>query len=43
LERALTEALARDRPACINVEVDIDPIPPEEMLLIGRDPFERGE
>jgi len=35
--------LARDRPACINVEVDIDPIPPEEMLLIGRDPFERGE
>ena len=43
LERALTEALAKDRPACINVEVDIAPIPPEEMLLIGRDPFERQE
>ena len=40
LERALTEALAGDRPACINVEVDVAPIPPEEMLLIGRDPFE---
>ena len=42
-ERALTQALARDRPACINVEVDISPIPPEEMLLIGRDPFGNEE
>jgi acetolactate synthase-1/2/3 large subunit len=38
-ERALGEALANERPACINVEVDVAPIPPEEMLLIGRDPF----
>jgi acetolactate synthase-1/2/3 large subunit len=43
LEQALTDALARDRPACINVEVDIAPIPPEEMLLIGRNPFESQE
>jgi acetolactate synthase-1/2/3 large subunit len=39
-DRALREALANERPACINVEVDVAPIPPEEMLLIGRDPFE---
>jgi acetolactate synthase-1/2/3 large subunit len=38
-DRALREALVNERPACINVEVDVAPIPPEEMLLIGRDPF----
>jgi acetolactate synthase-1/2/3 large subunit len=38
-EAALRTALAQQRPACINVRVALDPIPPEESLLIGRDPF----
>jgi acetolactate synthase-1/2/3 large subunit len=38
-ERALTAALATDRPACINVMVRLDVIPPEELILIGMDPF----
>ncbi|MBB4199889.1 hypothetical protein CCR94_03510 [Rhodoblastus sphagnicola] len=42
-DAALREALSKDRPACINVEVDLDPIPPEEMLLIGLDPFNPPE
>jgi lambda repressor-like predicted transcriptional regulator len=25
--------------ACINVAVALDPIPPEELILIGMDPF----
>ena len=43
LDRALVEALSKGRPACINVEVDLAPIPPEEMLLIGLDPFKDPE
>jgi acetolactate synthase-1/2/3 large subunit len=39
LERALVAALASRRPACIDCRVDLDPIPPEEMILIGQDPF----
>ncbi|MEO7469267.1 MAG: thiamine pyrophosphate-binding protein [Sphingobium limneticum] len=39
LEQALSDALSRDEPACINVRVDLDPIPPEELILIGIDPF----
>jgi len=39
LESALRTALGRDKPACINVYVALDPIPPEEKLLIGQDPF----
>jgi acetolactate synthase-1/2/3 large subunit len=39
LEQALSQALAKDRPACINVRVDLEAIPPEEMILIGMDPF----
>lgn len=38
-EAALTAALAANRPACINVAVALDPIPPEELILIGMDPF----
>lgn len=38
-DAALAEALANDRPACINVMVGLDPIPPEELILIGMDPF----
>ena len=38
-EEALTAALANDRAACINVRVRLDPIPPEECLMIGKDPF----
>jgi acetolactate synthase I/II/III large subunit len=39
LDAALAEALAVDKPACINVMVELDPIPPEEMIIIGMDPF----
>lgn len=44
-ERSLREALERalrdNRPACINVQVDLDPIPPEERILMGGMPFDR--
>lgn len=36
---ALSVALSRDEPACINVLVDLDPIPPEELVVMGMDPF----
>jgi len=36
---ALTQALGTSTPACINVRVALDPIPPEELILIGRNPF----
>ncbi|MEX0428363.1 thiamine pyrophosphate-binding protein [Nocardioides sp. DS6] len=39
LDKALERALARDVPACINVVVGVEPVPPEEQILIGRDPF----
>ncbi|CAM8665023.1 MULTISPECIES: thiamine pyrophosphate-binding protein [Sphingobium] len=39
LDAALTQALSSARPACINVTVALDPIPPEELILIGMDPF----
>ncbi|MEO8722083.1 MAG: thiamine pyrophosphate-binding protein [Sphingobium sp.] len=39
LERALKSALESDGPVCINVMIDLNPIPPEELLLIGIDPF----
>jgi len=32
---ALADALATKAPACINVRVALEPIPPEEMLLLG--------
>jgi len=39
-ELALTAALAHDGPCCIEVQVELDPLPPEELQLIGIDPFE---
>ncbi|MXO73023.1 thiamine pyrophosphate-binding protein [Altererythrobacter buctensis] len=36
---ALGQAMTDNRPACINVRVALDPIPPEELILIGMDPF----
>ncbi len=39
LEVAIKAAMASSHPACINVLVDLNPIPPEELLLIGIDPF----
>lgn len=36
---ALEEALLHDGPVCINVMTQLDPIPPEELILIGMDPF----
>jgi len=38
-EAALRAALASPKPACINVRVALDPVPPEECVLIGQDPF----
>lgn len=37
--RALASALASDGPACINVRVALDPVPPEEAILMGANPF----
>lgn len=39
LREALRTALSRNEPACINVLVDLDPIPPEELVVMGMDPF----
>lgn len=39
LRAALSTALERNEPACINVLVDLDPIPPEELVVMGMDPF----
>lgn len=39
LEAALRAALETPKPACINVRVALEPIPPEEKLLMGQDPF----
>ncbi len=39
LRDAIRAALGKDEPACINVLVDLDPIPPEELVIMGMDPF----
>lgn len=39
LRKALKAALSKNDVACINVMVDIDPIPPEELVVMGMDPF----
>jgi acetolactate synthase-1/2/3 large subunit len=39
LREALKTALSKNEPACINVLVDLDPIPPEELVVMGMDPF----
>jgi acetolactate synthase I/II/III large subunit len=39
LRAALSMALSKNEPACINVLVDLDPIPPEELVVMGMDPF----
>jgi acetolactate synthase I/II/III large subunit len=39
LELALRSALGKQKPACINVQVAVDPVPPEEKLIMGQDPF----
>lgn len=39
LRDALKTALSKNEPACINVMVDLDPIPPEELVVMGMDPF----
>lgn len=36
---ALQTALSRNEPACINVLVDVDPVAPEELVVMGMDPF----
>jgi acetolactate synthase-1/2/3 large subunit len=39
LRSAMAAALSKNEPACINVLVDLDPIPPEELVVMGMDPF----
>lgn len=39
LENALRTALSKNKPACINVRVALEPIPPEEKVLMGQEPF----
>lgn len=39
LRQALRTALSRNEPACIDVLIDIDPVPPEELVMMGMDPF----
>jgi acetolactate synthase I/II/III large subunit len=36
---ALAKALTVRRPACIEVHVSLDPIPPEERVIMGGSPF----
>jgi acetolactate synthase-1/2/3 large subunit len=36
---ALRTALSKNEPACIDVRVDLEPIPPEEKVVLGMDPF----
>jgi acetolactate synthase-1/2/3 large subunit len=43
LRDVILEALAAGRPACIDVQVDLDPIPPEEKVLMGGLPFGLAE
>lgn len=38
-ERALKSAFEGNRPACIDVRIALDPIPPEENILLGNPPF----
>lgn len=39
LRHALETALSKNEPACINVLIDLDPVPPEELVMMGMDPF----
>ncbi|MFD4603846.1 thiamine pyrophosphate-binding protein [Streptomyces sp. NPDC058464] len=39
LAPALTKALAARRPACVEVHVSLDPVPPEERVIMGGSPF----
>ncbi len=42
LKAALDRAFAAQRPTCLDVEVDLAPIPPEEKVMMGMDPFADG-
>ncbi len=39
LDTALADALASKKPACIDVRIRLDTIPPEEMIMMGQNPF----
>lgn len=39
LREALRTALSKNEAACIDVLVDISPLPPEELVMMGMDPF----
>ncbi len=36
---AIQSALTTGRPACIDVRVSLDPMPPEEKVVMGASPF----
>ncbi len=36
---AIAQALASGRPTCLDLQVELDPIPPEERVLMGQFPF----
>jgi acetolactate synthase I/II/III large subunit len=36
---AIAAALASGRPTCLDIQVELDPIPPEERVLMGQLPF----
>lgn len=42
LADALDRALASNRPACLDVQIDLAPVPPEELVMAGIDPFSEG-
>jgi acetolactate synthase-1/2/3 large subunit len=39
LAPAVAKAVAARRPACIEVHVSLDPVPPEERVIMGGSPF----
>ena len=39
LAAALSKALQSGRPSCVEVHVSLDPIPPEERVIMGGSPF----
>lgn len=43
LRAALDQATASRRAACLDVQVDLAPVPPEELIMMGADPFSKEE
>jgi acetolactate synthase-1/2/3 large subunit len=41
IHSAIEAAFESKQPTCINVQVALDPVPPEEMILLGQNPFKK--